>query len=139
MVHIQQAIFRCSFAPLAQMTVPGQYIFAHIPEPEHWPLLVRFPFYCWVAYFLEIKLRHLNRRTMNGQDAMNQPDCFQMAINFVLHRGRKPALRFGPVQESCLAIAGLPVRSEEHTSELQSHSDLVCRLLLEKKKITERS
>src|SRR5260221_9208066 len=28
------------------------------------------------------------------------------------------------------------LRSEEHTSELQSHSDLVCRLLLEKKKIT---
>src|SRR5260221_5109933 len=27
-------------------------------------------------------------------------------------------------------------RSEEHTSELQSHSDLVCRLLLEKKKNT---
>src|SRR5437588_7494143 len=33
---------------------------------------------------------------------------------------------------------GVPIsiwdRSEEHTSELQSHSDLVCRLLLEKKK-----
>src|SRR5437588_9028352 len=32
---------------------------------------------------------------------------------------------------------GIPAwdeRSEEHTSELQSHSDLVCRLLLEKKK-----
>src|SRR5947207_5648618 len=28
-------------------------------------------------------------------------------------------------------------RSEEHTSELQSHSDLVCRLLLEKKKKKE--
>src|SRR5438034_5324836 len=28
-------------------------------------------------------------------------------------------------------------RSEEHTSELQSHSDLVCRLLLEKKKKRE--
>src|SRR5206468_11506721 len=27
-----------------------------------------------------------------------------------------------------------PLRSEEHTSELQSRSDLVCRLLLEKKK-----
>src|SRR5438034_3791893 len=27
------------------------------------------------------------------------------------------------------------VGSEEHTSELQSHSDLVCRLLLEKKKV----
>src|SRR5260221_2925711 len=30
-------------------------------------------------------------------------------------------------------------RSEEHTSELQSHSDLVCRLLLEKKKTTAES
>src|SRR5260221_10484471 len=30
--------------------------------------------------------------------------------------------------------AANPARSEEHTSELQSHSDLVCRLLLEKKK-----
>src|SRR5437667_2209375 len=29
--------------------------------------------------------------------------------------------------------AGAPGRSEEHTSELQSHHDLVCRLLLEKK------
>src|SRR5438034_2549343 len=29
-------------------------------------------------------------------------------------------------------------RSEEHTSELQSHSDLVCRLLLEKKKKTDK-
>src|SRR5438132_2558462 len=33
------------------------------------------------------------------------------------------------------AVLGAPqLRSEEHTSELQSHSDLVCRLLLEKKK-----
>src|SRR5437588_3643095 len=31
------------------------------------------------------------------------------------------------------AQSGLLARSEEHTSELQSHSDLVCRLLLEKK------
>src|SRR5438132_2607180 len=30
-------------------------------------------------------------------------------------------------------------RSEEHTSELQSHSDLVCRLLLEKKNIVDAS
>ena len=29
--------------------------------------------------------------------------------------------------------------SEEHTSELQSHSDLVCRLLLEKKKTTKQN
>src|SRR5947207_5886040 len=31
------------------------------------------------------------------------------------------------------SIAVNKLRSEEHTSELQSHSDLVCRLLLEKK------
>src|SRR5436190_11455705 len=36
-----------------------------------------------------------------------------------------------------LSHSGLRLaRSEEHTSELQSHSDLVCRLLLEKKKKT---
>src|SRR5260221_4760851 len=36
---------------------------------------------------------------------------------------------------------GLPrnARSEEHTSELQSHSDLVCRLLLEKKNSASQS
>src|SRR2546430_12420077 len=33
-------------------------------------------------------------------------------------------------------VAGLVNRSEEHTSELQSQSNLVCRLLLEKKKST---
>src|SRR2546430_12431800 len=33
--------------------------------------------------------------------------------------------------------AGLGWRSEEHTSELQSQSNLVCRLLLEKKKNTD--
>src|SRR5256886_10674944 len=31
--------------------------------------------------------------------------------------------------------AVVPLRSEEHTSELQSQSNLVCRLLLEKKKV----
>src|SRR5438034_3781140 len=36
-------------------------------------------------------------------------------------------------------IGYLPERSEEHTSELQSHSDLVCRLLLEKKKKKTRN
>src|SRR2546430_11630565 len=35
-----------------------------------------------------------------------------------------------------LDIAGREKRSEEHTSELQSQSNLVCRLLLEKKKKT---
>src|SRR5437773_8316709 len=41
----------------------------------------------------------------------------------------RPARRCG--LRNCSAM---PTRSEEHTSELQSHHDLVCRLLLEKKK-----
>src|SRR3954468_2705853 len=35
-------------------------------------------------------------------------------------------------------LMGVPQRSEEHTSELQSRRDLVCRLLLEKKKNESR-
>src|SRR2546428_10282545 len=41
-----------------------------------------------------------------------------------------PRARRAPGSRACTA----PCRSEEHTSELQSRSDLVCRLLLEKKK-----
>src|SRR5260370_20560014 len=41
---------------------------------------------------------------------------------------REPAPEVGPGQD----------RSEEHTSELQSHLNLVCRLLLEKKKNTKK-
>src|SRR5207249_12064770 len=37
-------------------------------------------------------------------------------------------------RQNARAISPLPARSEEHTSELQSRFDLVCRLLLEKKK-----
>src|SRR5688572_32656443 len=43
-----------------------------------------------------------------------------------------PATSIGPI----LAVPG---RSEEHTSELQSQSNLVCRLLLEKKKNSNKS
>src|SRR5947207_10444711 len=40
----------------------------------------------------------------------------------------------GNRSEAIAAYENYLRRSEEHTSELQSHSDLVCRLLLEKKK-----
>src|SRR5438034_6068139 len=57
-------------------------------------------------------------------------------------RSARPRCRGAPAPCPCSSpsssspSASAP-RSEEHTSELQSHSDLVCRLLLEKKK-TER-
>src|SRR5699024_11721000 len=40
----------------------------------------------------------------------------------------------GTAQHAAGVADALPQRSEEHTSELQSRFDLVCRLLLEKKK-----
>src|SRR5260370_14084103 len=47
-----------------------------------------------------------------------------------------PRKRNQQIQQIDLALAHRPrVRSEEHTSELQSHLNLVCRLLLEKKKV----
>src|SRR5260370_23889363 len=42
-----------------------------------------------------------------------------------------------PCHQRCLRDQGRAGRSEEHTSELQSHLNLVCRLLLEKKKMKE--
>src|SRR2546430_3539573 len=52
-------------------------------------------------------------------------------VNFAVFR-----FTFGSHLESLtLCINGVQ-RSEEHTSELQSQSNLVCRLLLEKKKLT---
>src|SRR5438034_4729538 len=57
------------------------------------------------------------------------------------HAAGKPASVCGEMASeplSAFLLIGLGYdtlsRSEEHTSELQSHSDLVCRLLLEKKK-----
>src|SRR2546421_4298227 len=54
--------------------------------------------------------------------------------------------RHGPLDRQCVLVAmalvyshaSADARSEEHTSELQSRSDLVCRLLLEKKKNKRR-
>src|SRR2546430_10530168 len=49
-------------------------------------------------------------------------------------RARRPALPRRDRRGTPTGKRG-PTRSEEHTSELQSQSNLVCRLLLEKKKI----
>src|SRR5208283_6037571 len=54
-----------------------------------------------------------------------------------LHDALPISMPSSPAAASCsLTTCWPPVapRSEEHTSELQSHHDLVCRLLLEKKK-----
>src|SRR5947207_12626154 len=52
---------------------------------------------------------------------------------------REPAVIHHCTGDRQLAGREIRQRSEEHTSELQSHSDLVCRLLLEKKKKTQKT
>src|SRR5690349_23137366 len=55
-------------------------------------------------------------------------------------KGSRPANECrttGRLGHSCNELSHTRTRSEEHTSELQSRRDLVCRLLLEKKKRTQ--
>src|SRR5688572_33461934 len=66
---------------------------------------------------LPISRRGVGQRLAGRHLAVEQPE----------RRGLEPAAVVG-------AELGLVGRSEEHTSELQSQSNLVCRLLLEKKK-----
>src|SRR5260370_9075106 len=63
---------------------------------------------------------------------LREEKCF--AAEILLERG----LRLSAIREELARSQSEKVasnRSEEHTSELQSHLNLVCRLLLEKKKI----
>src|SRR3712207_7898811 len=52
----------------------------------------------------------------------------------VLSRLQDSPTRYAAERTQRLVVGRLAVRSEEHTSELQSRQYLVCRLLLEKKK-----
>src|SRR5947207_4866723 len=68
-----------------------------------------------------------------GWDGCDTPCTVQHRIrNCVLRSAGKILEEPGRMLQQCCTFCVL--RSEEHTSELQSHSDLVCRLLLEKKK-----
>src|SRR5690625_5581830 len=71
-----------------------------------------------------------------GQNALNQAKTFSEVtdVSGIVLTKLDGTAKGGIV----LAIRNeltIPVRSEEHTSELQSRGHLVCRLLLEKKKI----
>src|SRR5260370_12908845 len=55
------------------------------------------------------------------------PDCWPVSVSSLASNG--------PLHYCRGSVGCQRTRSEEHTSELQSHLNLVCRLLLEKKKI----
>src|SRR3989475_1807708 len=87
--------------------------------------------------------------------ATEMPRCFSISIQsevawrLALRPLTAPAIWIAPENSSSFSVSVvLPasgwemmakVRSEEHTSELQSQSNLVCRLLLEKKKKNYRT
>src|SRR5438874_5464870 len=81
-----------------------------------------------------------------GQVAVlaDELEAGRQMVEVVTDRRRRHALRQQPERQqqrrerAYAPAAGLPLRSEEHTSELQSRRDIVCRLLLEKKKATVR-
>src|SRR5438034_6157311 len=81
-------------------------------------IIVCFCFFFFSFFFLMI--RRPPRSTLFPYTTLFRSGKFRNLLKTRLRRG--------------YGVAGRSLRSEEHTSELQSHSDLVCRLLLEKKK-----
>src|SRR2546427_6009658 len=71
--------------------------------------------------------------TLFRSPAMTTPQPHARRAPHAPHAPRRKALAWGA---ACVLAPSLITmsRSEEHTSELQSQSNLVCRLLLEKKK-----
>src|SRR2546430_4332162 len=80
-------------------------------------------FYCLFFFFFFLMIRRPPRSTLFPYTTLFRSLCEKGAVAGVDVRGGAP----GTAQTDIL-------RSEEHTSELQSQSNLVCRLLLEKKK-----
>src|SRR6266496_5579863 len=74
----------------------------------------------WICFFFFLMIRRPPRSTLFPYTTL-----FRSKHDFLHATGRSP----------CYADSVDLVRSEEHTSELQSRRELVCRLLLEKKKM----
>src|SRR2546430_10550596 len=74
-------------------------------------------------------IRRPPRSTLFPYTTLFRSDNFPAGMETV--GGTNATVRFGFTSETTAPPGG---RSEEHTSELQSQSNLVCRLLLEKKK-----
>src|SRR2546430_13483510 len=68
---------------------------------------------------------------------IRRPPRSTLFLYTTLFRSQRSTILLSPLLVRCSIITRTffaPTRSEEHTSELQSQSNLVCRLLLEKKK-----
>src|SRR2546427_4343471 len=82
-------------------------------------------------------LQHVPERARFSGTKMTKLDCFRsdrllVGLNCFEPGQEQPVHAHAGADKFYLVVTGK--RSEEHTSELQSQSNLVCRLLLEKKK-----
>src|SRR2546430_3543940 len=81
----------------------------------------------YIIFFFFLMIRRPPRSTLFPYTTLFRSD---LVLNF--HYAMDPGLLACARRTALVDID--PGRSEEHTSELQSQSNLVCRLLLEKKK-----
>ena len=74
-------------------------------------------------------------RTVSKNDSIHHIDNLAPMVQIKFTLGHFMSLKIRAKEEELYnLVKEIEARSEEHTSELQSRSDLVCRLLLEKKK-----
>src|SRR2546427_6808966 len=88
------------------------------------------PFSCLLLFFFFLMIRRPPRSTLFPYTTLfrSRPAAPRLSLG-----GQRPVRHGRRVQAGAGSRSGAR-RSEEHTSELQSQSNLVCRLLLEKKK-----
>src|SRR5450631_1498926 len=83
---------------------------------------------------IDHELASIHADDLRGERSHEKPTDNGMAtLRVPVHLRRNSYLSFGQPKAQLVEFER-PQRSEEHTSELQSHVNLVCRLLLEKKK-----
>src|SRR5438034_7149598 len=91
------------------------------------PISTLFPYTTLFRSHTQEERTHNKRATTTNHQKKSPLRLDQLADSNIL----RIMMELKPSRSEC---AHQGIRSEEHTSELQSHSDLVCRLLLEKKK-----
>src|SRR5947207_9526160 len=88
---------------------------------------------CFVSFFFFLMIRRPLRSTLFPYTTLFR-SAIDKGAKEVSQMNKDPDLDALQRREDFQKLLSEWERSEEHTSELQSHSDLVCRLLLEKKK-----
>src|SRR5690606_40751283 len=108
-------------------------VYMFLLMPRRSPISTLFPYTTlFRSYCDQRENRKILASYVKGKKVL---DCFSYSGGFTLNSFLQGAREVVSVDSSALAIETLKKnRSEEHTSELQSRENLVCRLLLEKKK-----